>query len=49
MRVAAGGIALKVLQSILGEDVKVRAALVQMGKRQINRENWDWDEVNRND
>ena len=47
-RVAAGAIARKVLASQLGPDVSVRAALVQMGGRHINRDAWDWGEVNRN-
>lgn len=44
MRVAAGGIARK----ILGPDVCVRGALVSMGTNDINRDNWDWDEVRNN-
>ncbi|MHA6289262.1 chorismate synthase [Maricaulis sp. CAU 1757] len=44
MRVAAGGIARKVL----GETISVRAALVQVGERAIDRSRWDWDEVGRN-
>ena len=44
MRVAAGGIARKVL----GSDISIRAALVQLGGRLINRERWDWDAVNDN-
>ncbi len=47
-RVAAGAVARKVLNSKLGEDFDVRAALVQMGKYTIDRENWDWNEVNNN-
>ena len=43
MRVAAGGIARKVV-----DGVEVRGALVQMGNKKINRENWDWDEVSKN-
>lgn len=43
MRVAAGGIARKVLSHILGHDVRIRGALVQMGPHKINRDNWDWD------
>ena len=43
MRVAAGAIARKVIP-----DVVIRAALVQMGPHRINRDNWDWDEVNNN-
>jgi chorismate synthase len=42
-RVAAGAVARKVLP-----EVKVRAALVQMGKIKIDRANWDWNEVGNN-
>ncbi len=42
-RVAAGAIARKVVSG-----VTVRGALVQMGPHQINRDNWDWDEVGNN-
>jgi chorismate synthase len=44
MRVAAGAIARKVL----GEDVVIRGALIQIGDTQIDRANWDWAEVDRN-
>jgi len=44
MRVAAGGIAKK----ILGDGIVIRGALVQMGDRTINRDNWDWDQVHNN-
>lgn len=43
-RVAAGGLARKVVPSL-----HVRAAMVQMGTKKINRDNWDWNEVNNND
>ncbi len=43
-RVAAGAIARKILPG-----VTVRGALVQMGPHRVNRDNWDWDEVGRND
>ncbi len=43
MRVAAGGIARKILSNI-----KIRAALTQIGSHKINRENWDWEQVNQN-
>ena len=43
-RVAAGGIARKIVPG-----VTVRAAMVQMGTKTINRENWDWDQVDEND
>ena len=42
-RVAAGAVARKVIPG-----VKIRAALVQMGKVVIDRANWDWEEVARN-
>src|ERR687894_90944 len=43
-RVAAGAIARKVVPGMT-----VRAALIQMGPHIIDRANWDWDEVRRND
>ncbi len=42
-RVAAGGIARKVVPGL-----SVRAALVQIGKHKINRDNWDWSVVDGN-
>src|SRR3954462_228733 len=39
VRVAAGAIARK----ILGAEVKVRGAVVQLGTQQIDRGHWDWD------
>ena len=43
MRVAGGAIARKIIP-----DIKIRAALVQMGPHQMDRNNWDWDLVNKN-
>ena len=43
MRVAAGAIARKVIPHIT-----IRGAMVQMGPHKINRDNWNWDEVNNN-
>ncbi len=43
MRVAGGAIARRIIPNI-----KIRAALVQMGPHKINRNNWDWDLVQRN-
>jgi chorismate synthase len=43
MRVAAGAIARKVVPGL-----SVRAALIQMGPHTIDREAWDWAEVERN-
>ena len=42
-RVAAGAVARKVLQG-----VTVRGALVQMGPHRIDRDKWDWDEIDKN-
>jgi chorismate synthase len=44
MRVAGGAIARKVL----GAGVIIRGALVQMGAHKIDRDAWDWDEVEAN-
>jgi chorismate synthase len=44
MRVAAGGIARKVL----GDGISIRGALVQMGPHAVDRDTWDWDEVDNN-
>jgi chorismate synthase len=43
-RVAAGAVARK----ILGPDVTIRAALVQVGEVQIDRSGWDWDQTSEN-
>jgi chorismate synthase len=47
-RVAAGAIARKILREELGDEIAVRAAVVQMGGRRINRDAWDWGEVDLN-
>jgi len=43
-RVAAGAIARKVL----GADIKIQGAVIQIGEKIVDGENWDWDEVNNN-
>ncbi len=43
-RVAAGAIARK----ILGTNIKVRGAIVQIGPHMIDRNGWSWDEVSNN-
>ncbi|MET4806533.1 chorismate synthase [Limibacillus sp. MBR-115] len=48
MRVAAGGVARKVLQHVLGSSLTIRGSLVQMGAHRINRDRFDWGEVDRN-
>jgi chorismate synthase len=42
-RVAAGAIARKVVP-----DMRVRGVLVQIGPHEIDRRNWDWDEIGNN-
>ena len=48
-RVAAGGVARKVLSHLYGAAVSIRAALIQIGPDAIDRNTWDWDETERND
>ncbi len=43
-RVAAGAIARKVL----GSDIQIRGAVVQIGEKKINPDNWDWDQTSEN-
>ena len=43
-RVAAGGLARRVVPQTI-----IRGALVQIGEKKINRDNWDWDQVGQND
>jgi len=44
MRVAAGGVARKVL----GDNVRIRGALVQIGPHKIDRSRWDWAQIDEN-
>jgi chorismate synthase len=44
LRVAAGAIARK----ILGKNISIRGALIQIGEKEINRKNWDWKETGKN-
>lgn len=48
MRVAAGAVARKVLDHVLGPGASIRGALVQMGPHTIDRAKWDWDAVEGN-
>ena len=48
VRVAAGAIAFKVLENKLKKSIKIRASVIQLGPNKINRENFDWNEVNNN-
>ncbi|GBQ22619.1 chorismate synthase [Acetobacter estunensis NRIC 0472] len=44
MRVAAGAVA----RRVLGDGVRIRGALVQIGQHEIGRNRWNWDEVGQN-
>jgi len=48
MRVAAGAIARKILTQQIGDAANIRAAVIQVGPHKINRDNWDWAQVNQN-
>ncbi len=43
-RVAAGAVA----RLVLGDEIRIRGALVQIGSRAVERARWDWTEVDRN-
>lgn len=45
MRVAAGAVARKVL----GPDITIRGALIQLGEKGINQARWNWGETENND
>ena len=48
MRVAAGAIAHKIISCRAKKNINIRGALVQIGPHKINRDNWDWEETQRN-
>ncbi|WP_215748806.1 MULTISPECIES: chorismate synthase [unclassified Gluconobacter] len=48
MRVAAGAVARVLLKTLVGEGLKIRAALTGIGGQTIDLSRWDWDEVERN-
>ena len=48
MRVAAGAIARRVLETQIGKKVKIRAGVVQMGTQKISGKKWVWGEVEKN-
>jgi chorismate synthase len=48
MRVAAGAVARKALAELLGGALTIRGALIQVGEHAIDRDRWDWDQVERN-
>jgi len=48
MRVAAGAVARKVLEHQIGEHIKIRGCVVQVGSEKLNRDRLDWDQVSQN-
>ncbi len=48
IRVAAGAIARKVLDLKIENKISIKGALVQIGPHKIDRNNWDWDQVDKN-
>ena len=49
MRVAAGSVAKKILTHIINNRVKIRGAVIQIGPHKINRKNWNWEVIEKND
>lgn len=47
-RVAAGAVARRVLETVPGGGISIRAAMVQMGPHKVDRSRWDWAQVNEN-
>lgn len=45
MRVAAGAVARRVLETQIGAEVSIQACVTQIGTRAVDREMWDWDQV----
>ena len=48
MRVVAGAIARKILAANLGKKFYIKGALIQLGSLHINRQNWNWSNVEKN-
>lgn len=48
MRVAAGAVARKALVEILGPQVSIRGAVIQIGADYVDRAHWDWEQVDEN-
>ena len=47
-RVAAGAIARKILDQLVPGGVRIRGALIQLGKHTIDRKKWDWAQTEQN-
>lgn len=48
MRVAAGAIARKVLETQIKENILIRGCVTQIGEKKISYANWDWEQINEN-
>lgn len=48
MRVAAGAIARKILETQIKENILIRGCVTQIGAEKINYDHWDWDQVDQN-
>ena len=48
MRVATGAIAFKILENLIDQKIQIKGALIQIGPHKINRDQWDWDQINKN-
>ncbi len=48
MRVAAGAVARVILRELVGPQLLIRGALTGIGGQSVDRERWDWNEVERN-
>ena len=47
MRVAAGGVAREVIKTLV-PGLRIRGYMVQMGPHRMNRDNFDWDQIEQN-
>lgn len=48
MRVAAGAVARKIMERQIGAKTVIRGAVIQIGPHAVNRDNWDWGQVDEN-
>ena len=46
-RVAAGGVAREALKTLL-PNIEIKGSMVQMGPHKINRDRWEWDQIDLN-
>jgi len=49
MRVAAGAIAKKIIEHVVGKKLKITGAVIQIGPHKINRNNWKEKTINQNE